>query len=487
MVATQGIPLPSLSNEDLNQILGVSVLSCSQKFRFKSMAWDSRQSAGDLFVAINGISFDGHQLIKDKIAAGAQGIVAEIEPPQDLPKNISWWHVQDSRKELAHLSHEAYGSPASKLQVYGVTGTNGKSSTVRWLASILQSAGLKTGWMTTVDRCVASEISQSSCTTAPATELAEALNRHHKSGGQAMVLEVSSHAIHQSRVAGISWEAAGVTQLGRDHLDYHKTVDAYHRVKLGLQSSCKTDGAFLVPVEGESDSYESAFEDRLGNNRWTAQVEERNLKVTHAVLSGPGVSLKVALPRPGKHDLSNALCAAAMAYSSGISKEAIQKGLETGELVEGRMEQISPGIFVDYAHTPDALQAVLTTCRDLCTGSLRVVFGCGGDRDRGKRPEMGRVADEAADVIYLTDDNPRSENPSAIIEDIVSGVRDRDSIRISSDRRSAIETALSDYRQGDILVIAGKGHEKTQEVDGVFSPFSDSEVILECLGQDGLA
>ena len=176
-----------------------------------------------------------------------------------------------------------------------------------------------------------------------------------------------------------------------------------------------------------------------------------------------------------------------MAYSSGISKEAIQKGLETGELVEGRMEQISPGIFVDYAHTPDALQAVLTTCRDLCTGSLRVVFGCGGDRDRGKRPEMGRVADEAADVIYLTDDNPRSENPSAIIEDIVSGVRDRDSIRISSDRRSAIETALSDYRQGDILVIAGKGHEKTQEVDGVFSPFSDSEVILECLGQDGLA
>ena len=318
MVATQGIPLPSLSNEDLNQILGVSVLSCSQKFRFNSMAWDSRQSAGDLFVAINGISFDGHQLIKDKIAAGAQGIVAEIEPPQDLPKNISWWHVQDSRKELAHLSHEAYGSPASKLQVYGVTGTNGKSSTVRWLASILQSAGLKTGWMTTVDRCVASEISQSSCTTAPATELAEALNRHHKSGGQAMVLEVSSHAIHQSRVAGISWEAAGVTQLGRDHLDYHKTVDAYHRVKLGLQSSCKTDGAFLVPVEGESDSYESAFEDRLGNNRWTAQVEERNLKVTHAVLSGPGVSLKVALPRPGKHDLSNALCAAAMAYSSGI-------------------------------------------------------------------------------------------------------------------------------------------------------------------------
>jgi UDP-N-acetylmuramoyl-L-alanyl-D-glutamate--2,6-diaminopimelate ligase len=178
-----------------------------------------------------------------------------------------------------------------------------------------------------------------------------------------------------------------------------------------------------------------------------------------------------------------------MAYSSGISVKAIQIGLETGELVEGRMEQISPGIFVDYAHTPDALQAVLTTCRDLCTGRLIVVFGCGGDRDRGKRPEMGRVADEAADVIYLTSDNPRSENPLAIIEDIVSGVRDRDSIRISSDRRSAIETALSDYSysQGDILVIAGKGHEKTQEVDGVFSPFSDSEVILECLGPESRA
>lgn len=297
-----------------------------------------------------------------------------------------------------------------------------------------------------------------------------------------MVLEISSHAIHQHRTTGIPLVSAAVTQLGRDHLDYHQTVTEYHQVKKSLQHQVKAGGFFLLPTDPLEKTEDVAFVDVFSQGRWGGKIIERTSRGIRASLHGPRLELELDFPRPAIHDLSNALCAAILAISAGASTEEIRQGLEISRPVPGRLEEVAEGIFVDYAHTPDALEAVLKASREFCSGDLRVVFGCGGDRDRGKRPEMGRIAARHADEVYLTDDNPRSESSTQILQQIRGGMGSHPRVIESTNRRDAIAAAIHQHQTDDILIIAGKGHETTQEIQGELTPFDDRQVVRDILG-----
>ncbi len=480
MVKGNGISLIDSATGDLQEVLGVPLLSGSSSDSFKSLTWDDRQPPGDLFIAIRGTVHDGAASIPKMLEQGVRGIVSENEPPAQPPKDLTWWQVENSREAFARLVHHAYGEPASRIPVFGITGTNGKSSTVHLLASILNVAGRNPGWVTTVDQKIAGTLRESSCTTPSADQLALSLRDHADSGGQSLVLEISSHAIHQHRVTGIPLVSAAVTQFGRDHLDYHGTVEEYHAVKKELRHQVRAGGVFLIPDTVDRDTV--AFDDLFTGRRWTGKVLQQSAKGMHAFLQGADWEFELKWNRPARHDLSNALCAAVLADSAGVSVADIQQGLESAKSVPGRMEEVCPGVFVDYAHTPDALESALRVCREICQGELRVLFGCGGDRDQGKRSQMGKVAAACADAIYLTDDNPRSESSNQILQQILAGVGDHPRVEKNTDRRQAIGAALQHLREEDILLIAGKGHETTQEVKGEKFPFDDREVVRDWLG-----
>ncbi len=477
-----GVSLSESGAVDLEPLLGAPRMVGSRGTRFSVITWDDRQIPGDLFVAIPGSEFDGASAIPQMLQRGVGAVVTETSPPPGVPGNVTWWQVQSAREKLALLLQHAHRHPGRELPVFGITGTNGKSSTVRMLATILDEPGKPAGWVTTVDRSIAGTLSESLCTTPPAHELAELLRTHVDGAGGPMVLEISSHAIDQHRIGGIPLAAAAVTQFGRDHLDYHGTEAAYHEVKRRLRHHVCDGGVFLVPSAKHGSADTLAFEDGSGDRIWRARILDHSPQGCRIRLMGEDLDVECELPKPARHDVSNALCAAALASSVGVSADRICLRLENAGTIPGRMEQVSPGIFVDYAHTPDALEAVLMACRNLCDGTLRVVFGCGGDRDSGKREEMGRIAAALADEIYLTDDNPRSEPSAQILQGIRSGIGAFQRVTEEADRRKAIAMAVQEHRSGDILVVAGKGHETTQEIRGVKAPFDDRSVVQESVG-----
>jgi UDP-N-acetylmuramoyl-L-alanyl-D-glutamate--2,6-diaminopimelate ligase len=480
VVKGNGISLLDSANGGLLEVLGSPLIQGTCPTQLRQLIWDDRQDAADLFVAIRGTVHDGADSIPVMIERGIRGIVSETAPPSNPPEDLTWWQVKNSREAFARLVHRACGNPGEQIQVFGITGTNGKSSTVHLLASILRVAGRNPGWVTTVDQSVAGTAQMSDCTTPSADLLARHLRDHHEAGGQSMVLEISSHAIDQHRTTGIPLVAAAVTQFGRDHLDYHGTVEEYHAVKRRLRKQVAAGGVFLLPLETQGS--EVGFEDVNSGRRWTGSIQEQTSSGMKARLEGDRWRMDLQWNRPALHDLSNALCAAVLADSAGISISEIQQGLEQAHPVPGRMEQVAEGVFVDYAHTPDALDSVLKACRMICRGELRVLFGCGGDRDQGKRSEMGQVAACHADEIFLTDDNPRSEPSDQILEQIRKGVGTHPQVIECADRRQAIRSALQRHQPQDLLLIAGKGHETTQEIRGESFPFDDREVVREELG-----
>lgn len=480
MVKGNGISFGDSATGDLQKVLGAPLLQGTCPTTFRSLIWDDRQDPADLFVAIRGTAYDGSDSIPKMLQQGVCGIVSENPPPENPPEDLTWWQVSNSREAFARLVHHAHGHPASALEVFGITGTNGKSSTVHLLASILKEAGRNPGWVTTVDQHVGGVLRESECTTPSADQLAHSLRDHVDAGGKSMVLEISSHAIHQHRTTGIPLVGAAVTQFGRDHLDYHGTVEEYHAVKRSLRQQVAEGGVFLLPVDLDDGSV--AFEDLHSGRRWSGKVLEKKASGLRALLQGEDWKFELQWNRPARHDLSNALCAAVLADSVGVTFTVIRQGLENAKPVPGRMEQVSSGVFVDYAHTPDALESALKVCREICQGELRVLFGCGGDRDQGKRSQMGKVAAIHADEIFLTDDNPRSEASEQILEQILAGVGEHPCVRKCADRRQAICAALQKHRPQDILLIAGKGHETTQEIMGEKYPFDDREVIRDWMG-----
>jgi len=462
---------------------------------------DSRDTrAGSLFVAVRGEKFDGHQFVLPAIRAGAGAVV--LERDMAVPGTCIKVVVSDTRMALARLSAVFYGLRGTRrvpLRLIGVTGTNGKTTTAWLLRSILRAAGEPAALLGTVEYDLISERFEAPQTTPGPVTLARHLAAANQAGGRYAVLEVSSHALDQKRCDGLAFGAAVFTNLSGDHLDYHHSMDAYAAAKRRLFELLDRDGVAVINLDDETGR---AFARELPRRVVTYALHERRADVVadvealHAggsrfTLQGrgwKGDGNPVEWPLIGEHNLYNALAAAATAEAIGVPNAAILEGLRKVEGVPGRLQRVEPpgfpfSVFVDYAHTDAALVHVLSALRPMTHGRLICVFGCGGDRDRSKRPRMGQAVSRFADIAFVTSDNPRGEEPTRIMEEILLGMADqrRCRVRVEVDRRQAIGAALEEALRGDVVLIAGKGHEKYQEVGGVKHPFDDVTIARECL------
>ncbi|MCL5292444.1 MAG: UDP-N-acetylmuramoyl-L-alanyl-D-glutamate--2,6-diaminopimelate ligase [Actinobacteria bacterium] len=452
------------------------------------LAYDSRLvKPGDLFIAIRGFQMDGHDFAGEAVGRGAAAVVAEKGMSSlDVPQIL----VGDSRATLAALADAYYAHPTRSLKLVGVTGTNGKTTTTFLVESIFKAAGLKAGLVGTVECHIADEIVPVVRTTPEASDLQRTFNEMVSRGIEAAVIEASSHALDLHRVDGCDFDVAVFTNLSQDHLDYHSSIESYFEAKMLLFDR---DG--VVGVVNADDEYGRRIARKMGDRciRYSTKdkvevyARKRAVSATgsHFTMETHAGRIGIRLKFPGSFNVQNALAATGSAIALGIPIEDIKEGLESLEGVSGRFERVLAGhdrtIIVDYAHTPDGLEKTLTAARELTEGKLICVFGCGGDRDRAKRPLMGEVSGRLADRTIITSDNPRGEEPVAIIAEIERGTRRVPGVdyMIVEDRREAIKRAIMEAGKGDFVVIAGKGHERGQIFADRTLPFSDRQVAKE--------
>jgi UDP-N-acetylmuramoyl-L-alanyl-D-glutamate--2,6-diaminopimelate ligase len=435
---------------------------------------DSRRVVpGSVFVAVPGAAFDGHRFAPDAVAAGASVVV--LERALDLP--VTQLVVPDARAALGPLSCVVHGDPSRHLRVVGVTGTNGKTTVTHLLAAVFERAGERTHVMGTLS---------GARTTPEAPDLQAELADARRRGVLTVAMEVSSHALALDRVAGTHFAAAVFTNLGRDHLDFHRTVEAYFAAKAQLFTPAYTGLGIVNLDQPHGRLLRDAAEIEI---RGYQLADAEDLEVRGVMSRFVWRGHEILLRLPGVHNVANALAAAAAAEALGVPADVVADGLSGAEGVRGRFELIDLGqpfrVAVDYAHTPDALGAALSAARSLTEQRILVVFGCGGERDREKRPQMGRIAEQAADVVVVTSDNPRGEDPSAIAAAILEGMTDPTAAVVELDRRAAIARAVALARPGDLVVVAGKGHETYQELDGRTVAFDDRQVAVELLLEGG--
>ncbi|GIW75008.1 MAG: UDP-N-acetylmuramoyl-L-alanyl-D-glutamate--2,6-diaminopimelate ligase [Phycisphaerae bacterium] len=447
---------------------------------------------GELFVARPGTRCDGSQFARDAQQRGAVAIVTQTPIPQvDLPQVL----VPNAAQAASVLAHAFYRNPSHLLRVVGVTGTNGKTTVTFLIRHILQSVGQKCGLIGTVEVDDGVRRIESNMTTPGAVELAELLATMKQNHCRACAIETSSHALDQYRVWGIRYSAAGFTNLTGDHLDYHKTFENYASAKARLFEQLPPDAVAAVNVDDPS--HLRMIRDcqaRVVTFGIKQQADYRavdpmvTMHGTTFILHAPDGKTEISIKLIGRHNIENALCAIAICCEQfGLSIHQVATALRRAIGAPGRLQPVSLGqpfaVLVDYAHTDDALQNVLSALKPLRKNKLRVVFGCGGDRDRTKRPRMARVCEQLADVIYVTSDNPRTENPQTILSEIVSGfsIGNTKPIFVQPDRRRAIEQAISDAVSGDIVLIAGKGHENYQIIGSTKHPFDDVEEATRAL------
>ena len=441
-----------------------------------------------LFVCIRGVSADGHAFAGKAVAAGCRILVVERELPEGADQVV----VPDARRALALVAAALAGDPSRRLRVFGVTGTNGKTTSAYLMRAVLEAAGLRSGLVGTVESIVGGHPVAASHTTPGPDALQHLFARMLAEGDEACAMEVSSHALSQQRVAGVHFAAAVFTNLTQDHLDYHAGFEEYFQAKRLLFAP--SAGPAPPGAANADDAYGARLVDELGLLRFgvdaPADVTARDVRMdargTEATVVTPAGEVALRTRLAGRYNLSNCLGVIAGAHLMGLPPEAAVRGIAGLPGVPGRMEPIDAGqpfsVLVDYAHTPDSLENVLRAARGFAgRGRVIVVFGCGGDRDAGKRPQMGRIARELADVAVVTSDNPRSEAPVSIIDQIVSGATRGGDLRVEPDRRAAIALAVELARDDDVVVIAGKGHERGQEVAGVVTPFDDRDVAREVL------
>lgn len=456
---------------------------------------DSRKVLpGDLYVCIPGFKQDGHDFASDAISKGAKALLVEHFLDMDIPQV----KVQDTRKAVGFLAAAIFGEPSRKLELVGVTGTNGKTTITHLAEKIAQVAGKKTGLIGTLGTRIAAREITGQNTTPESTEIQKMLAEMVTEGVETAAMEVSSHALDLGRVNGCVYNAAIFTNLTQDHLDYHQNMQEYLEAKALLFSGMKGDkpGQFAVL---NSDDSSCAFLKQITPCRVvTYGVDsEADFRASKLRLSDRGVEFEIAYhgiitplfySTPGKFSVYNALAAFAWGITAGYSLEAVTQALAEIKGVPGRFESIRRGqpfqVIVDYAHTPDGLKNVLETAREITSGKLIAVFGCGGDRDRTKRPLMGEVAGRLSDFVVVTSDNPRTEDPDKIIEDILPGIQGGD-YTVIADRREAIIYACSIAQAGDTIVIAGKGHEDYQIIGTVKIHFDDREEAEEALRGNG--
>ncbi len=470
----------------------------------RGLARDSRRvRPGEVFVAIPGVHSDGGQYAAEAVRRGALAVVAE----RDLPGvDVPVLRTPDAARALGLLADRLWGEPSREVAAVGVTGTNGKTTTAFLIAALLEAAGRPCSLLGTVVNRIAGVTTPATMTTPDALDLHAALAQTRAAGHRHLALEVSSHALDQRRVAGVRFGAAAFTNLTRDHLDYHGTLAAYAAAKARLFEELAPDAACALnardPLSARLAARTAArvtryacFEPHEGHatgatppDVW-ARVREATLRGTCVELSLGGVRREVVLPLVGAFNVENALAAASVAHALGLSPAEVAAGLEAAPPVPGRLERVAggalqPAVLVDYAHTPDALERVGATLRPLVDrqgGRLLTVFGCGGDRDRGKRAPMARAAERWADQVYVTSDNPRSEDPAAIAAEIAAGLARRDQAVVAVDRAEAIERAIRAAGPQDLVLIAGKGHEQTQVIAGAAHPFDDRDVARAAL------
>ncbi len=479
---------------------------------------DSRLvEAGDIFVAAKGTVYDGHDFIDQAVANGAKYIVCQqreascvrreqghkgTKLTQYAIRNTQYETiiVDDSAEAAALLAQARRGNPASQLTNLAVTGTNGKTTVAFLVRSCIQKAGKKCGLISTIIYDTCSATSEAALTTPDCLAIAERQEQIVKAGSKYMVIEASSHALAQNRLAGVKFKAAAFTNLAGDHLDYHKTREDYLAAKTKLFSLLSPDAkAVLNKQSPEAEQIAGKTKAKI---LWyavdepadiTAHIESMDISGTIFTLEYAGQSSIVHRPSSivrtpllGQYNVSNHLAAAGLCLAAGFDLETIAAGLSALRKIPGRLEKLDGdgvSVFIDYAHTDDALKNVLSTLKLFCKGRLTLVFGCGGDRDRTKRPRMAGVAEELADCVIVTSDNPRTERPADIINEIVTGFENPDSrtIVIEPDRKKAIELAIKNAAKDDIVLIAGKGHETYQIIGKQKFDFSDKEVAEKCL------
>ncbi len=436
---------------------------------------DSRQVApGDLFCCVPGATFDGHDLAADAVAAGAVALVTERRLDLGVPEVV----VTSVRTAMGPIAAELLGRPSDHLDVVGITGTNGKTTTTHLLAAILRSAGR---------RCALIGTLSGTRTTPEAPELQTLLASYRDEGYDSVAMEVSSHALDQHRVDGTRFRVAAFTNLSRDHLDHHGDMVTYFQAKARLFEPDLCDRA-VVDVD---DPHGRLLRDAASvpsTGYGLDDADDLVLGAEGSTFTWRGERLEVGLA--GRFNVSNALAAATIAAELGVSPAQVAVGLRAAAQVPGRFERIEQGqpflAVVDYAHTPDGLEQLLVTARELAHGHrVLVVFGAGGDRDHSKRPVMGELASQLADVVIVTTDNPRSESPAAIISDVLSGTEDPNDLRVEPDRRAAIALAVGEARPGDVVLVAGKGHETHQLIGTESVPFDDRHELRAALAGAG--
>ena len=475
----------------LNELLnGLEILKSNvdMEMEIGNVAYDSRKVVpGGMFVAITGFATDGNRFIPMALEKGAAVVVTAVEPKEDVPFVL----VSSDRKALARIGANFFGHPARAMTMVGVTGTNGKTSSTLLLKHILETVqGAKVGLIGTMENLIGHEVVPTERTTPESFELQALFARMRDAGCRYVVMEVSSHAIALDRVDTVRYDVAAFTNLTEDHLDFHETMENYCDVKAQLFTRCGRavmncdDPWFARMRTGVTcPVLTTSVKDAAG--LYARDVEMRSDGVSFTAVYGPKTA-RVALGIPGKFTVYNALTVLGMALQLGISLEAAAEALASAKGVKGRVEVVpTPGKpytnLIDYAHSPDGLENVLSSVRDFCKGRLIAVFGCGGDRDRTKRPIMGRIGVELADLAVITSDNPRTEEPGAIIRDIMEGVGDAPNAHVVENRREAIHYAMDIAQKDDIIVLAGKGHETYQEICGVKHHMDERELVAEHL------
>lgn len=469
---------------------GVEVLEthAPMDMEIHHIANDSRKvENGDLFISISGFTTNGNRFIPVAMEKGAAVVVTATKPTENIPYVL----VASDRLAMAQIAANFYDHPAKKLKMVGVTGTNGKTTVTLLVKHILETVkGAKVGLIGTMENLIGEEVVPTERTTPESPELQALFARMVDAGCSYGVMEVSSHAIALERVGGVHYRVAAFTNLTEDHLDFHKTMENYGETKATLFA--RSDKAVLNQDDGW---YSLMASKATGSVLTTGLYANAGLYATDLELVADGIHFTahygqeqafVDLPIPGKFTVYNALTALGIALALDVDLQTAAAALKTAKGVKGRVEVVPTEgkdytVLIDYAHTPDGLQNVLSAVKGFCKGRLIAVFGCGGDRDPIKRPIMGRIGAEIADIAVITSDNPRTENPHAIIADILSGVADRKNCAVIENRIEAIHYAMDIAQKDDIIVLAGKGHETYQEICGVKSHLDEREEVAKYL------
>jgi len=502
-----GFTLTSL--QELVKRLGGELSESVGDLTIREVQMDSREVLpGDLFVGVVGTREDGVHYLREAVQRGAAAVLTRGGQQETLPRELQgiphWTHGR-VRRTAGRAAAIAQGPPAQSLDVVGITGTNGKTSCAHLLGQLLRAGGRAPAVLGTAGHQLSGGLQETSThTTPPAPQLQRLLARHQRNAGDCVVMEVSSHALVQQRTAGVDFEVGVFTNLTREHLDYHRDMRSYLAAKSKLFENLTPGSTAVLNKDDPAWEYLARVTEHAGARTITYSVQQAadftasglrtDIDGSRFTFDGMGIfSTELRIPLRGRFNVQNALAAVAAAHCLGVSPSTLVEGLTAFQPAPGRLEHVpSPGwdleVFVDYAHTPDALEHALLALREtlLAQGEnkqrLHVVFGCGGERDRGKRPVMGRVAERFADKVILTNDNPRGEDPEGIAQDILRGMQEGAQVcTVELDRRRAIELALREARPGDVILVAGKGHETRQWIGGQALEFNDRVVIQDLL------